>query len=110
MPNESFGDKSNNTKNFQSTLESFTFVDIGDSGSQRDESVFANSFLGHAIENYILNIPKLSPLPDSETCLPFVFVGDDAFELKENMMKPYPWQSRTLEEKCSIIDFQELEV
>ena len=47
----------------------------------------------------MLNIPKLSPLPNSETCLPFVFVGDDAFWLKENMMKPYPSQNRTLEEK-----------
>ena len=77
----------------------FTLVDIGDSGSQSDGSVFANSFLGHAIENDMLNIPKLSPLPNSETCLPFVFVGDDAFWLKENMMKPYPSQNRTLEEK-----------
>ena len=47
----------------------------------------------------MLNIPKLSPLPNSETCLPFVFVGGDAFGLKENMMKPYPSQNRTLEEK-----------
>ena len=42
----------------------FTLVDIGDSGSQRDGSVFANSFLGHAIENDMLNILKLSPLPN----------------------------------------------
>ena len=47
----------------------------------------------------MLNIPKLSPFPNSETCLSFVFVGDDAFGLKENMMKPYPSQDRTLEEK-----------
>ena len=77
----------------------FTLVDIGDSGSQSDGSVFANSFLGHAIENDLLNIPKLSPLPNSKTCLPFVFVGDDAFGLKKNMMKPYPSQSRIVEEK-----------
>ena len=38
-------------------------------------SVLANSYLGHDI----LNIPNLSPLPNSETCLPFVFMGDDAF-------------------------------
>ena len=33
----------------------FTLVDIGDSGSQSDGSVFANSFLGHAMENDMLN-------------------------------------------------------
>ena len=77
----------------------FTLVDIGDSGCQSDISVFANSFFGHAIENDMLNIPKLSPLPNSEICFPFVFVGDDAFGLKANMMKSYPSQNRTLEEK-----------
>ena len=77
----------------------FTLVDIGESGSQSDGSVFANSFLGHATENDMLNIPKLLPFPNSETCLPFVFVADDAFGLKENMMKPFPSQNCTLEEK-----------
>ena len=80
----------------------FTLVGIGDSGSQSDGTVFANSFLGQAIENQ--NIPKLAPLPNSESCLPFVFVGEDAFGLKENMMKPYPSQNRTLEEK--VFDYQ----
>ena len=84
-----------------SVLFSWQYVirNIGDSGNQSDGSVFANSFLGHAIENDMLNISKLSPLPNSETWLPFVFVGDDTFELKENMMKPYPSQNRILEEK-----------
>ena len=77
----------------------FTLVGIGDSGNQSDGSAFASSFLGHAIESDMLNIPKLSPLPNLETCLPFVFMGDDAFWLKENVMKPYPSQNRTLEEK-----------
>ena len=68
----------------------FALVDIGDSGNQNSGSVFGNSLLSHAIENDLLNIPKLETLPNSETCLPFVFVGDDAFGLKENIMKPYP--------------------
>ena len=61
----------------------FTLVDIGDLGNQSDGSVFANSFLGHATENDMLNIPKLLPFPNSETYLPFVFVGDDALGPKE---------------------------
>ena len=74
----------------------FTLVDVGDSGAKVIEVLLSMVFLGHAIENDMLNIPKLSPLPNSETCLPFVFVGDDAFGLKENMMKPYPSKNRTL--------------
>ena len=47
----------------------------------------------------MVNVPKLSTLPNSETCLLFVFVGDNAFGLKENMMKPYPSQNCALEGK-----------
>lgn len=32
-------------------------------------------------------------------CLPFVFVGDEAFLLKENLMKPYPNKGITHNEK-----------
>ena len=74
-------------------------MNIGDSGRQSDGYVFANSFLGHGIENDTLNIPKLSLIPDSETCIPFLFVGDNAFRSKENMVKPYPSQNHTLEKK-----------
>ena len=56
-------------------------MDIGDSGSHSNGNVSANSFLGRAIENNTLNIPKLSPVSNSETCLPFLFVGDNAFRL-----------------------------
>ena len=79
----------------------FTLVDIGDSGSQSDGSVFVSRFLGHPIKNDILNIPTLSPLPDSETCLAAVFEADDLFGLKERDMMnyPYPSQNRTIEEK-----------
>ena len=59
----------------------FTLVDIGDSGSHSNGNVSTNSFLGRAIENNTLNIPKLSPVSNSETCLPFLFVGDNAFRL-----------------------------
>ena len=77
----------------------FTLVDVGDSGAKVIEVLLSMVFLGHAIENDMLNIPKLSPLPNSGTCLPFVFVDDNAFGLKENMMKLYPSQNRTLQEK-----------
>ena len=81
-------------------------MDIGYSGSQSDGSVIASSFLGHAIKNDVLNIPKPSPLPYSEICLSLVFVGDNAFWLKENIMKPYTSRTVLLKKKCLIIDFK----
>jgi hypothetical protein len=39
--------------------------------------------------NTVLQIPEPGTLPNSEKKLPFVFVGDDAFAVTENFMKPY---------------------
>ena len=69
----------------------FTLVDIGDTGRQSDCSVYANSHLGYAIENDLLNIPQSSKLPQSEMILSYVFIGDDAFCLNNHLMKPYPF-------------------
>ncbi|XP_046862581.1 uncharacterized protein LOC124456087 [Xenia sp. Carnegie-2017] len=71
----------------------FTLVDIGDSGRQSDGSVYANSNLGYAIENKLLNMPTDGKITHSTKVLPHVFVGDDAFGLKRHMMKPYPFQT-----------------
>ena len=71
----------------------FTLVDVGDSGRQSDGSVYANSNLGYAIENHLLNTPPDSKISNSDRVLPYVFVGDDAFGLKRHMMKPYPFSN-----------------
>lgn len=71
----------------------FTMVDIGDSGRQSDGSVYANSNLGYAIENKLLNTPPDCQISNSNKVLPYVFVGDDAFGLKRHMMKPYPFSN-----------------
>ncbi|CAB3993019.1 Hypothetical predicted protein [Paramuricea clavata] len=80
----------------------FTLVDIGDAGRQSDGSVYANSFLGHAIDNNLLQLPeaeKLDPSDPSSKTYPYVFVADDAFGLKTFMMKPYPGQNLTIAER-----------
>ena len=67
----------------------FIMVDIGDTGSQSDGSIYNNSNIGYAIENNLLGIPKDIRLKNSSRILPFAFVADDAFRLKHHMMKPY---------------------
>ncbi|XP_065640572.1 uncharacterized protein LOC136073131 [Hydra vulgaris] len=69
----------------------FLLLDIGNSGRQSDGSVYANSQLGYAIENDLLHIPQACKVNGTETILPYVFVGDNAFGLKPQMMKPYPF-------------------
>ena len=67
-------------------------VDIGDSGRQSDGEVYANSKLGYAIENELLNIPDPDFIANSgnNTNVPYVFVADDASSLKPYMIRPYP--------------------
>ena len=71
----------------------FTPVDIGDSGRQSDGSVYANSNLGYAIENKLLNISPDAKVTGSTMVLPYVFAGDDTFGLKRHLMKPYPFSN-----------------
>ena len=47
----------------------------------------------------MLNVPKPTKLPNSDRVLPFVFIGDNAFGLKTNMMKPYPSQNLPLDQR-----------
>ena len=68
----------------------FTMVDVGDYGRLSDGSVFGSCDLGIAIEQQRLNMPPPRVLPGSNVKFPYVFVGDDAFPLKTNVMKPYP--------------------
>ena len=68
----------------------FTIVDVGDYGRLSDGSVFSSSQLGIAMEQNKLNLPPPRLLPGTNISVPYVFVGDDAFPLKNYLMKPYP--------------------
>ena len=68
----------------------FTLVDIGDYGRMSDGSVFASSNLGHAIGHQLLDFPAPRIFPGTSIQFPYVFVGDDAFPLRTNLLKPYP--------------------
>lgn len=66
----------------------FAYIDIGAPGSQSDGGVFSRSSLGINLQNGSLGIPGLKELGGKQ--MPHVFLADDAFALKENLMKPYP--------------------
>jgi hypothetical protein len=58
-------------------------------GRISDEGVLGNTEFGKTLVDKSLQIPEPGTLPNSEKKLPFVFVGDDAFALTKNFMKPY---------------------
>ena len=67
----------------------FSMVSIGSYGRESDGGVFSRSEFGRRMASNSLDIPAPSCLPGTNLTCPFVFVGDEAFPLKQNLMRPY---------------------
>jgi len=68
----------------------FLYVDVGCQGRISDGGVFQNCSLNRMMEEGTLNFPSPSPLPGRNEAVPYFFVADEAFPLKENIMKVFP--------------------
>ena len=70
----------------------FIVVDIGQYGSNADGGVFRRSEMGSRFFNNELGLPPPKTLPGAEHLgkLPHYIVGDEAFPLHKNLMRPYP--------------------
>lgn len=84
----------------------FIFADVGCQGRISDGGVLKNTLFYQALEKQKLHIPEPKELPvddggftDWRPVLPHYFVGDDAFALSENLMKPYPNRGLTEEQR-----------
>lgn len=76
----------------------FLFVDVGANGRVSDGGVFSNTAFYKKLVEKGLCIPKPENLPSTNINVPYVFVGDDAFPLMENLMKPFSKRNLTNEE------------
>ena len=80
-------------------------IDIGCSRGVSDEGVLRDSTLGTTLfgeQNDMLNIPSPGPLPGRVHAVSFVEVGDDAFPLRNNLMKSYPLRNLSSEQRVFI--------
>ena len=68
----------------------FTYLDVRDYGRQCDSAVFNNSTFGKALKNITLNFPHSDFLPSTTANAQNCFVGDKAFPLREDLLRPYP--------------------
>ncbi|XP_064475602.1 uncharacterized protein LOC135389490 [Ornithodoros turicata] len=68
----------------------FLAVSIGDYGSHSDGGVFKNCPIGLALEAGEFDLPPPRMLPGSTIRVPSVLVGDEAFQLRPDFMRPYP--------------------
>ncbi|XP_040357268.1 protein ANTAGONIST OF LIKE HETEROCHROMATIN PROTEIN 1-like [Ixodes scapularis] len=68
----------------------FVMVDVGAPGRHSDGGVFKASEFGRRLENETLELPGPAKLPKSTKVTPHVFVGDEAFQLRHDFMRPFP--------------------
>ncbi|KAL2089227.1 hypothetical protein ACEWY4_016126 [Coilia grayii] len=68
----------------------FLMVDVGAYGKSSDGGTLSLSAFSRALRNNTLGLPSDKPLPGTDRAMPYVFVVDEAFPLRANMMRPYP--------------------
>lgn len=73
----------------------FVVIDVGSCGSNNDAGVFQKSVFGRQLACGKLGIPTEGTIPQTEIKLPFMFVADDAFPLRDNIMKPFSHRQLT---------------
>jgi hypothetical protein len=67
----------------------FVLIDVGAYGRNSDGGIFANSAFGQSFLSNTLDIPANQPLPYTQQVMPLTIVGDEAFPLKPNIMRPF---------------------
>ncbi|KAL4714309.1 hypothetical protein ACJJTC_009661 [Scirpophaga incertulas] len=72
----------------------FVAIDAGSYGKEGDSNIYRKSIIGKKIERNDFNIPESKVLPGTNINLPHFMIGDEAFPLDTNMMKPYSRRSR----------------
>jgi len=78
---------------------SFLFASVGCQCRTSDGGVMVNQRLPKKLYDGTLNLPPPQALSEQENPTPYVFVCNDAFSLKENMMKPFPGTRERITER-----------
>lgn len=67
----------------------FTLVDVGVNGHSVDDGVLSCSKLGQTLGEGSMGIPGSSKIKNSDTVLPYIILGDQAFPLTDYLLRPY---------------------
>ncbi|XP_073765400.1 uncharacterized protein [Danio rerio] len=70
----------------------FVYASVGTQGRVSDAGLFAHSDLRKAMDQGLLHFPQPEPLPNSNIVMPYMFVGDDAYPLRPDLIKPFPFR------------------
>ena len=78
----------------------FLFVDVGTPGMNSDTGLFEQSDLFTALQNEQLNVPAPKSLPGDNREVPYHMIADDAFGLRNWLMKPFTGRQQTKEQRA----------
>lgn len=67
----------------------FIYTNVGVQGRVSDAGLFAQSDLRAALDERKLNLPPAEALPNTNIIMPYAFVGDEAYPLRNDLLKPY---------------------
>lgn len=77
----------------------FVAIDVGAYGKQSDGGIFSISNVYKCLETNTFNMPNAEYIPSTEIKAPFVILGDEAYPLKQYLLKPYSRQNLSNEER-----------
>ena len=77
----------------------FIYCDVGANGASSDAGIFNNTDLKLALDENAVALPPPVPLTGGGRPIPYFFVGDEAFALKDWLQKPYPHRGLTKEQR-----------
>ena len=77
----------------------FIWLDIGANGCASDAQIFQTSELRECIENGTIGFPQADSLPNDDQLTSYFIIGDDAFPLREWMLKPFSRRNMTIDER-----------
>jgi len=78
----------------------FITIDVGAYGKDSDSTIFKECPFGKKLYSEQLNLPAPTCLPNtSNSPQPYVIIGDEAFGLHRNLLRPYPGRGLTFKRK-----------
>ncbi|KAK5649592.1 hypothetical protein RI129_000621 [Pyrocoelia pectoralis] len=91
---------------YKKTFSIVCSVDVGACGRNSDGSIFKHSNFGKRLLENKFGFPPSKPLPGSNQVLPHVIIGDEAFPLCINLMRPYSRDATRGDEKKKVFNYR----
>ena len=82
----------------------YIWAHVGSPGSQSDCGIYNKSPMFQGIQDETIKLPPPEPLPNDTDDTPFFFIGDDAFPLRQHMLKPF--SARYLETEQLVFNYR----